>query len=113
MPFDPMYREEAPSREDVDQMHGLVLVEFGADWCGYCQSLSPTVEALLTANSQVQHIRVADGRGKRLGRSFGVKLWPTLVLLCDGEVVAQLVRPSEDEAEEGFARLVTAKPTSS
>ena len=39
-----------------------------------------------------------DGRGRRLGRTFGVKLWPTLVFLRDGEEIAKLVRP-KDAAE--------------
>jgi len=40
----------------------------------------------------VRHLNIADARG-RLGRSFGVKLWPTLVLLADGKEAARLVRP--------------------
>jgi thioredoxin 1 len=42
----------------------------------------------------VQHIKVADGRGQPLGRSFRVKLWPTLIVLRDGQEVGRLVRPS-------------------
>jgi len=102
MPFDPRYHEQAPTREEVDQMTGKVVLEFGANWCGHCQGLSPAVESLLTGANDVQHIRVADGKGKRLGRSFGVKLWPTLVLLSDGEVVEQLVRPSSDHLTNAF-----------
>ena len=34
-----------------------------------------------------------DGRGSPLGRSFRVKLWPTLVLMRDGVEVARVVRP--------------------
>jgi len=40
-------------------------------------------------------LKIADASGRRLGRSFGVKLWPTLVLLADGREVARLVRPRE------------------
>ena len=53
----------------------------------------------------MRHLKVADASGRRLGRSFGVKLWPTLVLLADGKEVARLVRPQaageiEDALEE-------------
>jgi len=51
------------------------------------------IDELVADHPELRHIRVEDGKGKRLGRSF-VKLWPTLVLLRDGEVVARLVRPS-------------------
>lgn len=105
MPYDAAYREVDLTRGDIEQTSGQVLLEFGANWCGICQSLSPTLKDLLDEHPQVQHIRVADGKGKRLGRSFGVKLWPTLIFLRDGEVVAQLVRPDGDEVRRSLAEL--------
>lgn len=108
MPFASTYQDDEPTPEEVQQTSGPLLIEFGANWCGHCQALSPTVEALLGEWPQVQHVRVADGRGKRLGRSFRVKLWPTLVFLRDGQVVAQLVRPSDDEARRGFEQLMAS-----
>lgn len=106
MSFDPEYHEEAPTRDQIDQTSGKVVLEFGANWCGHCQGLSPTVESLLSDADQVQHIRVADGKGKRLGRSFAVKLWPTLVLLSDGEVSDQLVRPSPDQTTNRLTEFI-------
>ncbi|MBS0495898.1 MAG: thioredoxin family protein, partial [Proteobacteria bacterium] len=41
----------------------------------------------------VQHLKVEDGPGRPLGRSYRVKLWPTLVFLRDGQEVSRLVRP--------------------
>jgi thioredoxin 1 len=43
----------------------------------------------------MRHLKIADSSGKRLGRSFGVKLWPTLILLRDGKELARLVRPRD------------------
>lgn len=105
MPFDPVYHDDEPTREEVDKTGGRVLLEFGASWCGHCQMLSATVEALLKEYPEVQHVRVADGRGKRLGRSLQVKLWPTLIILRDGKVIARLVRPSSDEARQAMEQL--------
>jgi thioredoxin 1 len=96
------YRADEPTREEINRMMGLVLLEFGAGWCGHCQALSPTLEAILRQYPAVQHIRIADGRGKPLGRSFRVKLWPTLVLLKDGAVIDQLVRPTADVVRRAF-----------
>jgi thioredoxin 1 len=45
---------------------------------------------------------VEDGKGKPLGRSFQVKLWPTLVFMRDGKVVQQTARPSLKEVREGL-----------
>jgi thioredoxin 1 len=61
--------------------------------------------ALLSRHPEVRHIKVEDGKGKPLGRSFRVKLWPTLVLLRDGRVVRQLVRPGAAAIAEGLHAL--------
>jgi thioredoxin 1 len=106
MPFEAVYREDEPTRDEVDRSPGLLVLEFGAGWCGHCQALSPTVQTLLDDNPQVQHVRISDGRGKPLGRSFRVKLWPTIVLIRDGQVVSQLVRPSPSELRERFEQFV-------
>ncbi|SET28005.1 thioredoxin 1 [Nitrosospira multiformis] len=45
----------------------------------------------------MRHIRIEDGKGRRLGRSFGVKLWPTLIFLKDGKEMARLVRPENSD----------------
>ena len=86
---------EAPSRADVDALRGLTLLEFGTDWCGHCRAAQPAVAAALAQQPQWRHLKVEDGPGRALGRSFRVKLWPTLVLLRDGQEVARLVRPTQ------------------
>jgi thioredoxin 1 len=65
----------------------------------------PQLAALLRKHSEVRHVKVEDGPGQPLGRSFRVTLWPTLVFLRDGRVVTQLARPGRDQIEEGFRAL--------
>jgi thioredoxin 1 len=95
-----------PRREDIDQLHGAVLLEFGASWCGHCQALRPHIDDLTEEFTEVHHIKVEDGKGRRLGRTFGVKLWPTLVYLRDGQIVEQLVRPSPQKARAAMEKLM-------
>jgi len=76
-------------------MRGPAVLEFGTTWCGYCIAAQPLVEAALSARPGVSHVRVEDGRGRRLGRAYRVKLWPTLVFLRDGQEVTRLVRPTD------------------
>lgn len=61
--------------------------------------------ALLARHPEVRHVRIEDGKGKPLGRSFRVKLWPTLVFLRDGAVKHQVARPSPAEVAEGLAAI--------
>jgi len=100
------YVEPGPTREEVDATRGAVVLEFGANWCGYCQAAQPIVEAALADRADLTHIKVADGPGRPLGRSYRVKLWPTLILLHDGREVARVVRPTtEDEIRKGLEAM--------
>ncbi|WP_298932067.1 thioredoxin family protein [uncultured Ramlibacter sp.] len=98
------YAPTAPKREEVDAMTGPVLLEFGTDWCGWCKGAQPHIAAALQAHPGVRHLKIEDGSGRPLGRSFKVKLWPTLVFLKDGQEQAQLVRP---QASEPIAQALT------
>ena len=102
--------DREPTREEVDAWPGLVLLEFGATWCGYCRAAAPGIAEALREHREVRHVQVEDGPGKPLGRSFRVKLWPTLVFLREGTPVAQLVRPENAEVREGFATLAAIDP---
>ena len=94
-----------PTREEIDCSSGLAVLEFGASWCGYCLELRPEVDTLLQQFPQVRYIWIEDGKGKPLGRSFRVKLWPTLVFLRDGQIVKQMSRPEPAEVRAGFEAL--------
>jgi thioredoxin 1 len=86
-------------------MTGPVVLEFGASWCGHCRAIRPQMASLLKRYPDARYINIEDGPGRPLGRSFRVKLWPTLVFLRDGRVVRRLVRPSPQEIAEGFSAL--------
>jgi thioredoxin 1 len=93
------------TRDQVDALPGPVVLEFGASWCGYCQDLRSRLGAALARFPGVRHIRVEDGPGQPLGRSFRVKLWPTLVFLRDGRAVQTAVRPEDEEVEAGLQAI--------
>jgi thioredoxin 1 len=97
-----------PTRADIDALAGLVLIEFGASYCGYCQQSRPWIDALVKANPELRYFRIEDGKGRRLGRSFGVKLWPTLIFLRDGKEIAREVRPQSQKSIQLALEIMTA-----
>lgn len=92
------YAASEPTREEVDRLPGATLLEFGSPGCGYCRAAQPLLESALSSHPGIRHLKVHDASGRRLGRSFRVKLWPTLLFLRDGVEVARLVRPAEAAA---------------
>lgn len=103
------FLETEPSRADIDALQEAVVIEFGAPWCGHCQAAQPLVLEAFAAYPQVRHLKVEDGSGRPLGRSFRVKLWPTLVFMRGGVEVARLVRPTDVEAvAEALAQIGAA-----
>ena len=86
---------EAPTRQEADAWPGLTLLEFGTGWCGHCRAAQPAIAEALPQCPAWRHIKVEDGPGRALGRSYRIKLWPTLVMLQDGQEVARLVRPTQ------------------
>jgi thioredoxin 1 len=100
------YSTKAPTRAELDALPGVTVVEFGTDWCGYCQGAQPSIAKALAPHSGLRHLKIEDGPGRPLGRSFRIKLWPTLVLMRDGAEVARVVRPrSAEDIEQAFASL--------
>ena len=96
---------EAPTRDEVDHTSGVLLLEFGTPDCGYCRALAPQVQALVAQHPEVRHLKIEDGPGQALGRSFQVRLWPSFVFLREGAVLRQLARPGARELNEAFASL--------
>ena len=89
------YAPETLTRQQADALPGLTVLEFGANWCGHCQAAQAPITAALQGLAGLRHIRVEDGPGRPLGRSYRVKLWPTLILLRDGQEIERLVRPAD------------------
>lgn len=100
------YLEDTFTLEEVGELSGDVVLEFGTPWCGHCQAASAGIKEVVTEHTELRHIKIYDGKGKALGRAFKVKLWPTLILLRDGQEIGRLVRPlSADEVRPLLANI--------
>ena len=97
MAMNDTYTDQAPSRSEVDALQGATVIEFGTGWCGHCSAAQRPIASAFADHSDVRHLKIEDGPGRKLGRSFKVKLWPTLIFLKDGEEVDRLVRPTDAE----------------
>ncbi|MCS4293082.1 thioredoxin 1 [Comamonas sp. BIGb0152] len=108
MTYSAQHLSQEPLRADVDTQAGWTVLEFGTPWCPHCLGAQPLIEAALGPRADIRHLKVEDGPGRPLGRSYRVKLWPTLVLLRDGQEVARVVRPTDGAS---MAAMLAALPT--
>lgn len=103
------YTEAAPTRAEIDALSGPALLEFGTNWCGHCRAAQPLLAEAYSDYAGIRHFKVEDGPGRLLGRSFRVKLWPTMIFLQDGKEVARVVRPADaSEIRDAFAQIATS-----
>jgi thioredoxin 1 len=90
VPAEPVHVDGTAEFDDAIQNYGVVLVDFYADWCGPCQMLEPTVEAL-AAETDAAVLKVDVDDNQRLAQQYGVQGVPTLVVFDDGQQVEELV----------------------
>jgi len=109
MTYAPHHLQQEPARADVDALPGVTVLEFGAPWCPHCIAAQPLLEAALSARDDIRHLKIEDGAGKPLGRSFRIKLWPSVLVLRDGEELSRVVRPtSQEEIDRALSVLRSA-----
>ena len=102
------YQNPGPAAADLETMRGATVLEFGTPWCGFCRAAQVPIAEALAGHPEVQHLKIEDGSGRPLGRSFRVKLWPTLIFLRDGKETGRLVRPQQAGPIRDALALATA-----
>lgn len=71
--------------------HGLVLVDFYAEWCGPCKMLSPVMEELAREMPGLNIIKVNVDEQEELAREYAVMSIPTILLFKDGQLLKKQV----------------------
>jgi thioredoxin 1 len=79
---------------DTFQQHVLdadvpVLVDFYADWCGPCRTLSPVLDQVARETPTAKVVKVNIDHSPQLAAQYGVSSIPTLLVFKNGSAVAQ------------------------
>lgn len=65
-----------------------VLVDFYADWCGPCKTLSPIVQEVSSAlHGRIKVIKVNVDKNQNASMTYGIKGVPTLILFRQGTIL--------------------------
>lgn len=66
-----------------------VLIDFYADWCGPCKTVSPEVEALShELQGKAKFVKINIDKSKRLAQAMRIQAVPTLMVFFRGRPVA-------------------------
>ena len=69
-----------------------VLVDFWAEWCGPCKTLTPRIEELATQyTGKIKVVSVDVDANPDTPSSFGIRSIPTLLAFKGGKMVGELV----------------------
>jgi thioredoxin 1 len=96
-PSEPIPVNGATELSETLAEHGVVLVDFYADWCGPCQMLEPVVETI-AAETDAAVAKVDIDANQQLAAEYDVRGVPTLVVFADGHPAERLVG-MQDEAQ--------------
>ena len=69
-----------------------VLVDFSATWCGPCRAIAPLVDQLAGEyDGRVKVTTLDIDESPATAQKYGIRGVPTLLMIKDGQVVAQQV----------------------
>ena len=89
-PADPIQLGDTDEFDTVVDSYDVVLVDFYADWCGPCQMMEPTIEAL-AEETDAAVLKVDVDRFQALAGEHQVQGIPTLLVFADGELAERIV----------------------
>ena len=83
----------------------LAMVDFWASWCGPCRMVSPIIDEIAAARSDVRVGKINVDEQPELARQFGIMSIPTLVVMKNGQIVNQAVGARPRSAIESMLNV--------
>jgi len=76
---------------EVLKSEKTVLLDFWASWCGPCRMVSPLIDQIAEERQDILVGKINVDEQEELAMRYGVMSIPTLLVMKQGEIVAQSV----------------------
>jgi thioredoxin 1 len=84
--------EDTAFAAEVEELEGVVVVDFWAPWCAPCRMVAPVIEALATEYAgTVKFVKVNVDESPGVASRYGIRSIPTIGIFKDGEAVNGVV----------------------
>jgi thioredoxin 1 len=102
-----LYLDDQNFKKETEGQSQPIVLDFYADWCGPCQTLSPILEEVAREyNGKVKVGKINVDKSPDLATQFQVMSIPTLVFLRNGEKVDEALGAMEkEELKKRFEEL--------
>jgi thioredoxin 1 len=78
--------------KDILNCSKLVIVEFGAEWCGSCRVMTSIINDISAAyREQIRVIKLDIERNRHLVEKYSIRAKPTFLFIKNGEVVDHII----------------------
>lgn len=81
------------------------LIKFGAEWCGHCKNMAPTIKELSNEYPDIPFYEVDSDEQMDICRELKVMSLPTFIIMKNGEEVKKLIGEQPKELLEEALNL--------
>lgn len=78
-------------QKEVMESEKPVLLDFWANWCGHCKSISPVIDEISAEHPEIKVCKINIDDEHELAKQFEIMSIPALLVIKDGKVTNRSV----------------------